>query len=202
VEGPPGAVGEGALSRKAVVWSGRPAGDPRRSPSRCHQDPTLSFSRPSSGPRMAEERSAREDFTNGSRRWDVIVDTAGRRPLSQLRRALAAKGTLVIVGGDGGGPWTGGFFRGMLRGPLVSLFVGQRLRGLISKEKQEDLQTLIDPDRDRQGHAGDRQNLPVDRSSRRDPVSRGRPPQRQGRRYGVKSAGVTGRLTGWVRESE
>ncbi|MGH2655723.1 MAG: NAD(P)-dependent alcohol dehydrogenase [Actinomycetota bacterium] len=86
----------------------------------------------------------REDFADGSRRWDVIVDTAGRRPLSQLRRALTRKGTLVIVGGDGGGRWTGGFFRGMLQGPLLSLFVGQRLRGLVSKEKQEDLQALTD----------------------------------------------------------
>jgi NADPH:quinone reductase-like Zn-dependent oxidoreductase len=84
----------------------------------------------------------REDFADGRRRWDVIVDTAGRRPLSRLRRALTPKGTLVIVGGDGGGRWTGGFFRGILRAPVLSLFVGQRLRGLISKEKQEDLQTL------------------------------------------------------------
>ena len=83
-----------------------------------------------------------EDFADGARRWDVIVDTAGRRPLSRLRRALAPKGTLVIVGGDGGGRWTGGFFRGVLRAPLVSLFVGQRLRGLNSKVKQEDLVTL------------------------------------------------------------
>jgi NADPH:quinone reductase-like Zn-dependent oxidoreductase len=80
-----------------------------------------------------------EDFADGSRRWDVIVDTAGRRPLSQLRRALAPKGSLVIVGGDGGGRWTGGFFRGVLRAPLVSLFVGQRLRALTSKVKQQDL---------------------------------------------------------------
>jgi NADPH:quinone reductase-like Zn-dependent oxidoreductase len=80
-----------------------------------------------------------EDFADGSRRWDVILDTAGRRPLAQLRRALAPKGSLVIVGGDGGGRWTGGFFRGVLRAPLVSLFVGQRLRGLTSKVKQQDL---------------------------------------------------------------
>jgi NADPH:quinone reductase-like Zn-dependent oxidoreductase len=86
----------------------------------------------------------REDFANGARRWDVIVDTAGRRPLSELRRALAAKGTLVIVGGDGGGRWTGGFFRGVLRAPLVSLFVGQKLRGLASKVKHEDLVTLAE----------------------------------------------------------
>lgn len=84
----------------------------------------------------------REDFTDGSRRWDLIVDTAGRRPLSALRRALTKKGTLVIVGGDGGGRWTGGFFRGMLRAPLVSLFVGQRLRGLATKVEQDDLVAL------------------------------------------------------------
>lgn len=86
----------------------------------------------------------REDFANGARRWDVIVDTAGRRPLSELRRALTAKGTLVIVGGDGGGRWTGGFFRGVLRAPLVSLLVGQKLRGLASKVKHEDLVTLAE----------------------------------------------------------
>ena len=86
----------------------------------------------------------REDFTDGSRSWDVIVDTAGRRPLRQLRRALTAKGTLVVVGGDGGGRWTGGFFRGMLRGPLVSLFVGQKLGGLNSKTTLKDLQAVAD----------------------------------------------------------
>ena len=86
----------------------------------------------------------REDFTDGSRRWDVIIDTAGRRPLSQLRRALTPKGTLVIVGGDGGGRWTGGFFRGMLRAPVVSLFTGQRLRGLATKVKREDLIALTE----------------------------------------------------------
>jgi NADPH:quinone reductase-like Zn-dependent oxidoreductase len=86
----------------------------------------------------------REEFVDGTRRWDVIVDTAGRRSLSHLRRALSPKGTLVIVGGDGGGRWTGGFFRGILRGPLLSLFVGQRLRGLTSKENQEDLLVLTE----------------------------------------------------------
>jgi NADPH:quinone reductase-like Zn-dependent oxidoreductase len=83
-----------------------------------------------------------DDFTDGARRWEVIVDTAGRRPLSELRRALTPKGTLVIVGGDGGGPWTGGFFRGVLRAPVLSLFVGQRLRGFNAKVNQERLRTL------------------------------------------------------------
>jgi NADPH:quinone reductase-like Zn-dependent oxidoreductase len=84
----------------------------------------------------------REDFTDGSRRWDVIIDMAGRRPLRTLRRALTRKGTLAIVGGDGGGNWTGGFGRQILRAPLLSLFVGQRLRPVPTREDHETLETL------------------------------------------------------------
>ena len=83
-----------------------------------------------------------EDFTDGSRTWDAIIDTAGRRPLHELRHALTPTGTLVIVGGDGGGNWTGGFFRGILRGPLLSLFTRQRLRAFVAKEDREDLDAL------------------------------------------------------------
>jgi NADPH:quinone reductase-like Zn-dependent oxidoreductase len=83
----------------------------------------------------------RTDVTDGTRQWDVIVDTGGRRTLAQLRRALTPTGTLVIVGGEGGGRWMGGFLRN-LRAPLVSRFVGQRLRMLASKPNQADLQVL------------------------------------------------------------
>jgi NADPH:quinone reductase-like Zn-dependent oxidoreductase len=84
----------------------------------------------------------REDFADGARRYDLIVDTAGRRSLSQLRRALAPRGTLVIVGGEGGGRWLGGFDRLILRAPILSLLVRQRLRPLVSKERREDLVVL------------------------------------------------------------
>ena len=83
----------------------------------------------------------REDVTDGTRQWDLILDTAGRRSLSRLRRALTPKGTLVIVGGEGAGRLMGGFTRN-LRAPVLSRFVGQRLRMLASKERPEDLQTL------------------------------------------------------------
>jgi NADPH:quinone reductase-like Zn-dependent oxidoreductase len=83
-----------------------------------------------------------EDFTDGRRRWDAIVDTAGRRPLRELRRALVPKGALAIVGGDGGGDWTGGFGRQVVRAPIVSLFTGQRLRPVTPKENREDLEAL------------------------------------------------------------
>jgi NADPH:quinone reductase-like Zn-dependent oxidoreductase len=85
----------------------------------------------------------RTEVTDGTRQWDVIIDTGGRRSLSQLRRALTPKGTLVIVGGEGGGRWMGGFLRN-LRAPVVSRFVGQRLRMLVSKERLEDLQVLAE----------------------------------------------------------
>jgi NADPH:quinone reductase-like Zn-dependent oxidoreductase len=82
----------------------------------------------------------REDFTNGSRLYDLIVDTAGNRPLTQLRRALAPKGTLVIVGGEGGGGrLLAGFDRQLFRAPLLSLFGAQSLRALVSKESSSDL---------------------------------------------------------------
>ena len=84
----------------------------------------------------------REDFTDGRRQWDVIIDTAGRRPLRKLRRALTGHGTLVIVGGDGGGNWTGGIGRQMVRAPIVSMFTHQRLLGVTSKERGEDIDTL------------------------------------------------------------
>jgi NADPH:quinone reductase-like Zn-dependent oxidoreductase len=49
----------------------------------------------------------------------------------------------VIVGGEGGGRWMGGFLRN-LRAPLVSRFIGQRLRMLSSKPNQDDLQVLAE----------------------------------------------------------
>jgi NADPH:quinone reductase-like Zn-dependent oxidoreductase len=83
----------------------------------------------------------RDDFSDAGKRYDLILDTAGNRPLSVLRRALAPRGTLVVVGGEGGGPWTGGIGRS-LRAGMLSLFVGQKLRALMSVERHEDLRFL------------------------------------------------------------
>lgn len=83
----------------------------------------------------------REDFADAGKQYDLILDTAGNRPLSVLRRALKPRGTLVIVGGEGGGKWTGGFERA-LRAAALSPFVGQQLKGLIASERAEDLRFL------------------------------------------------------------
>ena len=59
----------------------------------------------------------REDLDAHRNQFDLILDTAGRRPLSLLCRALTSQGTLAIVGGEGGGRWVGGFDRQILQGP-------------------------------------------------------------------------------------
>jgi NADPH:quinone reductase-like Zn-dependent oxidoreductase len=43
-----------------------------------------------------------EDFTRTGQRYDLILEMAGNRSLTDLRRALTPKGTLVLVGGSGG----------------------------------------------------------------------------------------------------
>ncbi|XRQ10237.1 zinc-binding dehydrogenase, partial [Actinomadura welshii] len=58
-------------------------------------------------------------------RYDLILDTAGNRPLHRLRRALTPRGTLVIVGGPGNGRVLQGFDR-TIRAVLLSPFIRQR----------------------------------------------------------------------------
>ncbi|KDN22165.1 NAD(P)-dependent alcohol dehydrogenase [Amycolatopsis rifamycinica] len=81
----------------------------------------------------------REDFTG--RRYDLVLDTASMRGLRHLRRALTPGGTLVIVGGEGGGRWLGGVQRTAVAA-LLSPFVGHRLRGLVSAVRGADLEVL------------------------------------------------------------
>lgn len=83
----------------------------------------------------------RQDFAGGTSRYDLVLDIGGNSSLSRLRSALTPTGTLVIVGGEEGGKWTGGFGRS-LRAPLLSPFVRQRLTMLASKERAGDLERL------------------------------------------------------------
>ena len=74
-------------------------------------------------------------------RYDVVLDIGGNRSLTQLRRLLAPRGTLVFVGGEAGGRWLGGTGRWLLA-TLLSPFVRQRLRVQVSKEVPPDLEHL------------------------------------------------------------
>ena len=83
----------------------------------------------------------REDFAKTRHRHDVILVTAGHDPLSRLRRTLAPKGTLVIVGAEGGGRWFGGIDR-QLRAQLLSPFLSQRLGTFVARQNSRDLMVL------------------------------------------------------------
>lgn len=82
-----------------------------------------------------------EDPTAAGAKYDVVLDTAGNRPLRALRRILTPHGTLVVIGGEGGGKIGGGFDRA-LRAAALNPFVRHSLKALISMEKGQDLEDL------------------------------------------------------------
>ena len=120
------------------------------------------------------------DITDDGQRYDVVLDIGGNRPLSRLRRVLTSDGTLVIVGGEGGGRWTGGIHR-QLGAMVLSLFVRQRLGTFIAKPNRADLDALralieagsVTPAVDRV--------IALDRVARRDPRPHRRTRPRQDR---------------------
>ncbi|SOC49416.1 NADPH:quinone reductase [Blastococcus aggregatus] len=85
---------------------------------------------------------AQRDVTDGTQHFDVVLDIGGGRPLRGLRRALAPRGTLVVVGGEGGGRWLG--MSRQLGAVLLSPFVRQRLRMLVSVVRTPDLVALTE----------------------------------------------------------
>ena len=102
----------------------------------------------SSGSRLETVRAAgadrvidrtQEDFTLSGDHFDVIVDTAGNRPVPELRRALASTGTVVFVGGEGGGRLFGGIGRQMRAGFLPG---DQSFKSLRAKQTKPDLEYL------------------------------------------------------------
>src|SRR4029079_3180633 len=81
----------------------------------------------------------REDFADGTRRFDLILDIAGNSHISRLRRALTPSGTLVMVGGEGG-KWTG--VGRQLRAVALSPLIGQRLAMFVNGERRSDLDAV------------------------------------------------------------
>jgi NADPH:quinone reductase-like Zn-dependent oxidoreductase len=82
----------------------------------------------------------REDFADGSRAFDLILDIGGRTSVARLRRALTRAGTLVIVGGEGD-RWIGGIQR-QAWATVLSSFVPQRLAAFVVKENAGELLTM------------------------------------------------------------
>lgn len=76
-------------------------------------------------------------------RYDLILDIGGNTPLRRLRRALSPTGTIVFVGGEGGGNVTGGMGRAM-RAALRSPFVRQRFVMMAAKERHDELELVAE----------------------------------------------------------
>jgi NADPH:quinone reductase-like Zn-dependent oxidoreductase len=84
---------------------------------------------------------AREDFTKGGERYDLIFQLAGTHSPSECRRALTPKGTLLLSSGESSGRWIGPVSR-IAKAAVLSPFVGQRLVPFIAKRSGEDLQLM------------------------------------------------------------
>lgn len=82
-----------------------------------------------------------EDFSDGSRVYDVILNIGGVTPINRLRRALTRTGTLAIVGGENGATWSPGMGR-QLHATLLNPFVSQRLVMVTNKEHHSGLERL------------------------------------------------------------
>jgi len=82
----------------------------------------------------------REELTKSKQRYDLLLDCVGNRSLSQCRLVLNSKGTYVAVGGPDG-RWLGPLAP-MIKAPVLSPFVSQKLVMLMSRVSKEDLTTI------------------------------------------------------------
>jgi NADPH:quinone reductase-like Zn-dependent oxidoreductase len=82
-----------------------------------------------------------EDFAQGGQRYDIIFQVSGTRSPSDCRRALAPKGTLVLISGDSEGHWIGPVAR-VVKALLLSPFVSQKMVTYTVKPNTVDLQFL------------------------------------------------------------
>jgi NADPH:quinone reductase-like Zn-dependent oxidoreductase len=82
----------------------------------------------------------RDDWADGTRRYDLILDIAGNPPVSRLRAALQPRGTAVFVGGENSGAITG--MSRQFGGAIHSLVLKQRLVILLARERAADYERL------------------------------------------------------------
>jgi NADPH:quinone reductase-like Zn-dependent oxidoreductase len=77
----------------------------------------------------------REDFTQGDRRYDLILDNVANRSFSEYRRALAPGGTLLPNSGNAGIGY-------LIKAYVRSIFMRQQGRPFFSTPTYEDLVAL------------------------------------------------------------
>jgi NADPH:quinone reductase-like Zn-dependent oxidoreductase len=81
-----------------------------------------------------------EDFTRNGQRYDLILDMIANHSLTDCRRALTPRGTLVLCSGNGS-RWFGPMGR-MVKTLVLSPFASQTLGSLMAKQSKADLGVL------------------------------------------------------------
>jgi len=122
-----------------------------------------------------------EDFTQSGERYDFILDNVANHSLSDVRRALTPKGTLVPNGGEFKNHWFAG------GGRVVSArAVAVRESDAAAIPRVAEASGSRRPqgaDRSRQDHTGHRPRLPAERDATGSKVCRRGARPRQGRRH-------------------
>ena len=85
----------------------------------------------------------KEDFTEGSTKYDLIVDNVVTHPFSDYRRVLTEAGRFVIVGSTNDGDYQGPMADALKAG-IYDPMVSQEFGFMMSSMKPEDLATLRD----------------------------------------------------------
>jgi NADPH:quinone reductase-like Zn-dependent oxidoreductase len=83
----------------------------------------------------------KEDFTRRAERYDLFLDVAATRSLSEQMRVLKPNGTLVAVGSANYGG-TASILVGLLEVAVRSRFESRKMRSFIAKYNKEDLLLL------------------------------------------------------------
>jgi len=83
----------------------------------------------------------RDDFTRGGRRFDAILDIAGSRSWSELKRVLAPEGRVIIVGGQKGNRLLGPLGH-MVSTKLAAIRGSQEAVFFMAKPNRADLDAL------------------------------------------------------------
>ena len=86
----------------------------------------------------------RDDFTEGAGRYDVVLDNVLRHSLTQLVRVVKRDGMLIPNGGQFWKRWLGGVGVILVKAPLLSLVVPQRIHHVTLTQKRAGLLALTE----------------------------------------------------------
>ena len=86
----------------------------------------------------------REDFTQGARRYDAILECVGNHSFSACRPVLNPRGICIGIGGGGPDLRTSVILAGIMKDIVLSWFVSQKRTGILAKSNTADLNVIND----------------------------------------------------------